>query len=147
MAKTRTAGEPSGKSKATILVAEDNAEDSALLERALRKAGFAGGISLVSDGSETLRYLESSGPNPMNPLPDLIILDLKMPRVDGLEVLRRLRDNPQWATIPAVILSGFSELAQVKQAYELGAKTFFLKPVQPKDLEELMSRFFRMLIP
>jgi CheY-like chemotaxis protein len=150
MAKATSAKEPPGKPCGTILVAEDNGEDAALLERALRKAGFNGGIALTRDGEETLRYLETataSGSDPLNPVPDLLILDLTMPRMDGLEVLRRLKDNPRWTGIPAVILSGFNELPQVRKAYELGAKTFFLKPLQVHDLEELMSRFFRILIP
>ncbi len=124
-----------------VLVAEDNPDDALLLRRALEKAGIRSRLKIVSDGEEMLLYLQGRGAFANRhtcPLPSLIILDLKMPRKSGLEVLEWLGNNPQFAVVPTIVLSASNLEADVRAAYDLGANTYFVKPTTFDELVETM---------
>ena len=115
-----------------ILLVEDNADDEALTLRALNKSKIANTIVVVRDGAEALDYLFCTGPyadrNPLD-LPQVILLDLKLPKVDGLEVLRRLRAEPRTHMLPVVILTSSKEEQDLVNAYSSGANSYVRKPV------------------
>src|SRR4029077_18857526 len=124
----------------TVLIVEDDPSDSALLVRALRRAGFAGAILAVCDGIGAQAYLNgASGYEDRQkfPLPDLMIVDLYLPQLPGLELIRWLKSQPRFARIVPVILTGSPFGAEVVDAYKLGAETFFVKPFQKSELEIL----------
>ncbi len=115
-----------------ILLVEDNPDDEALTIRALKKNFIANPVVVVRDGAEALDYLFAEGQyhdrNP-NQLPVLILLDLKLPKVDGLEVLRRLRAESLTQLIPVVVLTTSNEERDMLESYSLGANSYVLKPV------------------
>ena len=122
----------------TILVAEDNRDDRLFIERAFRKAGVKGPIQLVHDGEEAIAYLNGDGKfadREEFQYPTFIVMDLKMPKVNGLEVLENLKKNPLWAVIPTVILSASSDQDDIKKAYLLGASAYHVKPIRSEDLQ------------
>ena len=124
-----------------VLVAEDNPDDALLLRRALEKAGIRARLKIVSDGEEMLLYLEGRGAfanRTTNPLPSLVILDLKMPRKSGLEVLAWMGENPDLSVVPTIVLSASNLEADVRAAYNLGANTYFVKPTTFEELVETM---------
>lgn len=124
-----------------VLVAEDNPDDALLLRRALDKAGIIARVKIVSDGEEMLLYLQGRGAyanRAASPLPSLIILDLKMPRKSGLEVLEWINENPDVAVVPTIVLSASNLEKDVRAAYNLGANTYFVKPTTFDELVETM---------
>jgi CheY-like chemotaxis protein len=124
-----------------VLVAEDNPDDALLLRRALEKAGIRARLKIVSDGEEMLLYLQGLGAfanRATNPLPSLVILDLKMPRKSGLEVLAWMGENPELSVVPTIVLSASNLDADVRSAYNLGANTYFVKPTTFDELVETM---------
>ena len=124
-----------------VLVAEDNPDDALLLRRALEKAGIHARLKLVSDGEEMLLYLQAKGAyadRASNPMPSLIILDLKMPRRSGLEVLAWLSENSELSVVPTIVLSASNLDKDVRTAYDLGANTYFVKPSTFEELVETM---------
>ena len=124
-----------------VLVAEDNPDDALLLRRALDKAGIIARVKVVADGEEMLLYLQGRGAyanRSSSPLPSLIILDLKMPRKSGLEVLQWINENPDVAVVPTIVLSASNLEKDVRAAYNLGANTYFVKPTTFEELVETM---------
>ena len=124
-----------------VLVAEDNPDDALLLRRALEKAGISARVKIVADGEEMLLYLQGRGAyanRSSSPLPSLIILDLKMPRKSGLEVLEWINQNPDVAVVPTIVLSASNLEKDVRAAYNLGANTYFVKPTTFEELVETM---------
>lgn len=124
-----------------VLVAEDNPDDALLLRRALEKAGIAARVKIVADGEEMLLYLQGRGAyasRASSPLPSLIILDLKMPRKSGLEVLEWINENPDVAVVPTIVLSASNLEKDVRAAYNLGANTYFVKPTTFEELVDTM---------
>jgi CheY-like chemotaxis protein len=125
-----------------VLVAEDNPDDALLLRRALDRAGIRSRLKIVNDGEELLLYLQGRGAYANRescPVPSLIILDLKMPRKGGLEVLEWLNENRDLAVVPTIVLSASNLEEDVRSAYHLGANTFFLKPSTFDELVETMK--------
>ena len=114
-----------------ILLVEDNISDIELTKRALAKNRITNELVVAEDGQEALDYLFGTGQPPSTdlPLPTLILLDLKLPRVDGLEVLRRLRANPRTRRVPIVILTSSKEEQDVAASYDLGVNSYIRKPV------------------
>jgi CheY-like chemotaxis protein len=114
-----------------ILLVEDNTSDIELTKRALAKSHITNELVVAEDGQEALDYLFGQGdPSSSDlPLPTLILLDLKLPKVDGLEVLRRLRANPQTHRVPIVILTSSKEEQDVAASYDLGVNSYIRKPV------------------
>lgn len=124
-----------------VLVAEDNPDDALLLRRALDKDGIIARVKIVADGEEMLLYLQGLGAyanRSASPLPSLIILDLKMPRMSGLEVLQWINENPDVAVVPTIVLSASNLEKDVRAAYNLGANTYFVKPTTFEELVETM---------
>lgn len=121
----------------TILIAEDSVNDRKLLHLALQRNPRRVEIHEATDGTEVVDYLNGDGRKFHNriksPLPDLIILDLKMPKMDGMEVLRWLRKHPTFARIPVVMLSGSGLEKDVDEAYRLGVHSYIQKPSDFKD--------------
>lgn len=122
-----------------ILLVEDNPDDEALTLRALKKNNIMNEVIVVHDGVEALDYLFCTGPysgRDINHQPQLILLDLKLPKVDGKEVLRRLRDDPRTRLQPVVILTTSNEESDILASYQLGANSYIRKPV---DFEQFIE--------
>lgn len=115
-----------------ILLVEDNAEDAEMTLRALRKHNLANKVHWVKDGAEALEYLFRSGPyaERASRQPRLVLLDIKMPKVDGIEVLRRLKGHADTRTIPVVVMTSSNEERDVIESYRLGVNSYIVKPVQ-----------------
>jgi CheY-like chemotaxis protein len=131
---------PNRKSE-PILIAEDDPRDVLLLKRALQKNGVKAGIRFVADGVEAMNYLSGKAPyanRAANPFPGIIYVDLKMPRLDGLEFLRWMRNNPQHLIIPVIVFSASTLESDIKSAYELGAHAYIPKPQTFDELVEVV---------
>jgi DNA-binding response OmpR family regulator len=118
-----------------ILLVEDDPDHEALAIRALRKANVANEIRTARDGAEALEFMEGivSGKNPP---PQLVLLDLKLPKVDGLEVLRAIRANDRTALLPVVVLTSSDEERDIVASYRLGVNSYIRKPVNFTDFAE-----------
>jgi CheY-like chemotaxis protein len=126
----------------TILHVEDDPNDTLLLAHAFRKAGVIFEIQAVSDGDQAMEYLRgvnAFSDRKKHPMPQLILLDLKMPRVSGFDVLAWLRANDSFKQLPVVVLSSSNHDADIKRAYDLGAKSYLVKPVGFEALVELVK--------
>jgi CheY-like chemotaxis protein len=115
-----------------ILVVEDNDDDVALIRRAFRKTSVTKRVEVARGGAEALAYLFGRPPyddRTRYPLPDLVLLDLKMPRMDGFEVLEIIKSASRTRRIPVVVLTSSSESKDVGRSYDLGANSYLVKPV------------------
>ena len=115
-----------------ILIVEDSAEDLELALRALRKANLASRIEVARDGQDALDFLFCTGAHvdrQVEDKPGVVLLDLKLPKVDGLEVLQRLKSDARTRTIPTVVLTSSNERADIQKSYELGVNSYVVKPV------------------
>ncbi|MDB6137864.1 MAG: two-component system response regulator [Verrucomicrobiaceae bacterium] len=115
-----------------ILLVEDNPDDLELTIRALRKAHLANRIQITRDGAEALEFIYGEGRyagRDISNLPKLILLDLKLPLVDGLEVLQRIKADPLTSAIPTVVLTSSKEQSDVLASYRLGVNSYIVKPV------------------
>ena len=129
------------KSK-TILLVEDNPSDVGLTRRALEKSHISNEMIVVEDGQEALEYLFGSDPLKdldQNELPALILLDLKLPKVDGLQVLSRIRSEDRTRRLPVVILTTSSEEDDIARSYDLGANSYIRKPVDFKQFVDAVQ--------
>lgn len=123
----------------TILLVEDNPDDAALTLRAFKKHNIVNEIIVAGDGVEALDYLFATGAyvgRDNNVMPQLVLLDLKLPKLGGLEVLRRLRANECTRLLPVVILTSSDEEQDIMEGYNLGANSYIRKPV---DFDEFME--------
>src|SRR5262245_26088323 len=114
-----------------ILVAEDEETDALILRMAAKQAGLANPLVVVHDGSDVVTYLEGAGQyadRALHPLPALLILDLKMPRMTGFDVLSWLGTHPHFKRLPAVVLSSSCQDSDVAKARDLGAREYHVKP-------------------
>ena len=111
----------------SILLVEDNPMDLDLTLRAFARRKLTNTISIARDGQEALDFIAAWETG--TPVPVVILLDINLPKVDGLEVLRQLRAHPRFGTIPVVMLTTSAEHEDVKTAYELGANSYIVKPV------------------
>jgi CheY-like chemotaxis protein len=117
---------------AVILIAEDSEDDVLLIRRAFRKTRLPKRVEVVRDGAQAVDYLLGQPPyddREQHPLPSLIILDLKMPRVSGFEVLEVIKGSPLTRRIPVVVLTSSRENEDIKHCYDLGANSYLVKPV------------------
>lgn len=125
-----------------ILLVEDNEDDIELTLHALRKENLANHIHIARDGGEALEFLFCDGAFADRSLdcpPKLVLLDLKLPKVDGMEVLRRLKGNPRTKTIPVVILTSSREERDLVDGYGLGANSYIQKPVDFDQFRETVK--------
>lgn len=125
-----------------FLVAEDDENDRFFLSRAFLDAKAHGALMFVADGEEAVDYLGGSGKfaeRARFPYPDVLVLDLKMPRLDGFEVLRWMRSRSACRCIPVIVLSGSNRQEDVRRAFELGANSYLKKPCNSGQLVELAS--------
>ena len=115
-----------------ILIVEDTEQDLELALRALRKANLTNHIQVARDGEEALQFLFCEGPHADRKIengPKVILLDLKLPKYDGLEVLRRVKNDPRTRSIPVVVLTSSKEQKDVVESYKLGVNSYIVKPV------------------
>ena len=125
----------------TILIAEDDEDYQFILERAIRDVGIANPLRMLRDGQQVIDYLAGSGDyanREANPFPSVMFLDLKMPGLNGLDVLRWIRNHPEHGVIPTMMLSSADLDRDVKVAYDLGAHAFFVKPPTLEELQQLL---------
>ena len=116
----------------SILLVEDNPDDEALTVRALKKHNIANSIVVARDGVEAVDYLLGTGQyagRDVSQKPQIVLLDLKLPKMDGIEVLRRIRANPGTETLPVVILTSSKEQSDVIEGYRNGCNSYVRKPV------------------
>lgn len=120
------------KTNHSILLVEDNPDDEALTIRALRKNNITNELVIARDGAEALDYLFGTGKyegRDTSVSPQVTLLDLKLPKIDGLEVLKRLREDPRTELLPVVILTSSNEEQDMLKGYRLGANSYIRKPV------------------
>lgn len=127
--------------KLEIAVIDDAREDLLLAERVVRQCGIVNPVSLYDSGGKVLSYYGPDGPGSKTNRPLLMLVDLVMQPVTGLQLLETWRRLPVSARSFAIILSGYNSLKQVNEAYQLGAKTFLLKPLKPSDLIRALEGF------
>lgn len=108
-----------------ILLVEDNANDAELTLRALKQRNLANRVHLCRDGAEAVDFFADGA----GPVPKVVLLDLKLPKIDGLEVLRRLKQDNRTKSIPIVVLTSSREEPDIERAYALGANSYIVKPV------------------
>lgn len=108
-----------------ILLVEDNPSDAELTLRALKQRNLANQVRLCRDGAEALQFFEDGD----GQVPKVVLLDLKLPKIDGLEVLRQLKSKPHTRSIPIVVLTSSREEPDIERAYALGANSYIVKPV------------------
>jgi two-component system response regulator len=126
-----------------ILFVEDNPDDEALTLRALKQGKIANDVVIVRDGAEALDYLFATGPHSgrdSTAMPAVILLDLKLPKIDGLEVLRRVRNDPRTRLLPVVILTSSKEEKDRVNSYALGANSYIRKPVNFNQFAEAVRQ-------
>ena len=122
-------------SSRSILLVEDNPDDEHLTIRALRRGAISNEILVARDGEEALNLVFS-----LNPLPCVVLLDLKLPKVDGLEVLRQIRAHERVCVLPVVILTSSSEDRDIVESYSLGANSYVRKPVEIDPFTEAVRQ-------
>ncbi len=126
-----------------ILLVEDNPDDELLTLRALKKANVANHIEVVRDGAAALDFMFGVGAfagRDVTDTPQLILLDLKLPKIDGLRVLERIRADERTRRVPVVILTSSTEPVDIKSGYDLHANSFVSKPVNFQDFSEVVRR-------
>jgi CheY-like chemotaxis protein len=130
-------------SSVEILLVEDNAQDLELTLRALRKANLANFIHVVHDGAEALEFLFCEGAYAARKIedhPKVILLDLKLPKLNGLQVLKRIKSDPRTRTIPVVVLTSSKEQNDVVESYHLGVNSYLVKPVNFERFAEAVQQ-------
>ena len=126
-----------------VLIVEDNATDAELTMRELKKHNLANNLVWVKDGAEALDFLFARGryaDRSINSKPKIILLDLRLPKVDGLEVLTKIKADPRTREIPVVVLTSSKEDKDIKESYKRGANSFIVKPVNFDSFSEVVTR-------
>ncbi len=125
-----------------ILLVEDNPDDETLTLQALKKSNIRNQVTVVRDGAEALDYLFCTGPyadRDRNNMPEVVLLDIKLPKMDGLEVLKRLRTDDRTKRLPVVLLTSSSEEQDIIDGYNFGANSYVRKPVEFTKFTEAVS--------
>jgi DNA-binding response OmpR family regulator len=125
---------------AAVLLVEDNPDDEELTLRGLRQANLTNLVDVARDGQEALDYLFGNHAQAAKPVPVVVLLDLMLPRVDGFEVLRRIRAEKRTRRVPVVILTSSSEDRDVINGYDLGANSYVRKPVQFEEFAAAIAQ-------
>jgi CheY-like chemotaxis protein len=126
-----------------ILLVEDNPDDEALTIRALKKHNIANEVIVARNGAEALDYFFGTGSyegRDLTNAPALVLLDLKLPKIDGLEVLRRLRADERWRLLPVVVLTSSKEEVDLAESYGCGANSYIRKPVDFEQFSEAIRQ-------
>jgi CheY-like chemotaxis protein len=123
-----------------VLLIEDNPDDEELILRGLRDTNLTNPVDVARDGQEALDYLFGKHDQPPKPLPVLVLLDLILPRVDGFEVLKRIRAEERTRRVPVVILTSSSEDRDLINGYDLGANSYVRKPVQFEEFATAIAQ-------
>jgi CheY-like chemotaxis protein len=129
-----------------ILLVDDSDSDIALLQQAFTKAGMHRPIQVVRDGVDAMSYLLGRGEfadRSHYPMPSILIIDVNMPRLNGLELLTWLRTQPDFNHLMIIVLTGDARIEAVNHAYHLGANSYLQKPMRHEDLVDLVQCFFR----
>jgi two-component system response regulator len=134
-----------------ILLVEDNPQDAELMMRAFKKRNFANRLFAVEDGEEALDFIFCRGQYTERDIahpPKVILLDIKLPKLNGLEVLREIKSDPRTRSIPVVMVTSSREDPDIKSAYELGANSYVVKPVEFDAFTDAMSHlgFYWLLV-
>jgi len=119
----------------SILLVEDNPDDERLTLRALRRAKITNPIQVARNGEEALATISAS-----DPLPSVVLLDLKLPKIDGLDVLRRIRTDDRTKLLPVVVLTSSSEERDIVESYNLGANSYVRKPVDVGQFNDAVGQ-------
>jgi two-component system, response regulator len=119
-----------------ILIVEDDPNDQELILRALKRLNLANPVLIANDGQEALYILHGTG----QPLPALVLLDLKLPKINGFEVLAKLRRDQRTRHLPVVILSSSSELEDIQRTYDTGANSYVRKPVSISEFNQAIAQ-------
>lgn len=130
------------KKQITVLLVEDDLNDIFLVKRAFKMARIQNPLQVATDGLEAIHYLRGEGKfadREAYPLPKLIVMDIKMPRKTGFEVLEWVKHDPLLRRIPIVIVSSSDSLADINRAYELGANAYMVKPMDYRAVEHLFE--------
>jgi len=126
----------------SILQVEDDDNDVMFLKLALESAGVTVPLRIAVDGQEAIDYLSGTAPftdRQAYPEPSLVLLDLRIPRIPGLEVLKWIRKQPALKKIPVLVLTSSDAKRDIEDAYRLGANSYFVKPINPRDLLEIVE--------
>ena len=123
-----------------LLLVEDNADDELMILRALKKNNIKNKVVVLRDGAQALDYFFGQDKNSSRPLPQLVLLDLKLPKVDGLEVLKRLRSEEKTKFLPVVILTSSGEPRDLVEGYAAGANSYVRKPVDFNQFAEAVRQ-------
>src|SRR5215469_46484 len=129
-------------SKYTILLVEDEENDAKLLEMAFKRNGILNPVHWAKDGLEAIAYLNGEGAyanRELYPFPEVLLLDLKMPRMNGLELLAWIREHPDFKVIPTIIMTSSRLDLDIQKAYELGANTYMIKPSSFAELARMVQ--------
>ncbi|HEX6549079.1 MAG TPA: response regulator [Gammaproteobacteria bacterium] len=129
--------------RTTILLAEDDQNDVMLIKRAFSKSHVINPIACVENGEEAVAYLSGQGDyadRERHPLPFMMLLDLKLPRLSGHEVLKWLREQPGLKRLPVVVLTSSREPSDINRAYEIGANSYLVKPVVFEEFSTLLKQ-------
>lgn len=127
----------------TILLVEDNPDDEALTLRALKKHNFSHTVDVVRDGAEALDYVFGKGDyadKDISNVPQLILLDIKLPKIDGLEVLKTIRESEEYKHIPIVMLTTSTDESDIVTSYDHGANSFIRKPVDFTEFLDVVNK-------
>src|SRR5262245_31458055 len=125
-----------------VVIAEDDDGHATLVQKNLERAGLINGVQRLKDGQDTLDYLRGEGPYAGQVLqhPPLLLLDIKMPRIDGIEVLRQIRADPRTATVPVIMLTTTDDPREIERCYQLGCNVYITKPVDYQAFIEAIKR-------
>ena len=135
---------------APVLAAEDEETDAYILRYAFEQAGVPNPLTIVSDGQAVVNYLTGAAAysdRVTHPVPALLTLDLKMPRMNGVNVLAWLRDRPEFRDLPVIVISSSSDEADISEARSLGARDYFVKPHLLDDFVEIARTIQRRWLP
>ena len=123
-----------------ILLAEDNPGDVKLTRKALEHGDILNNLHVVENGVETMQFLRSEGPFAGTPMPDLLLLDLNMPKKDGRTVMEEMDDDPELRRIPVVVLTSSDAEEDIARSYELNANAYLTKPVDFDGFVDIVTR-------
>jgi CheY-like chemotaxis protein len=124
----------------TILIVEDDENDATFIRRAFVRAGVPNPVRWVQNGEEALAYLKGEGTyadREQNPFPRVIITDLKMPQMDGLQLLQWIAANPKYRVVPTIVFTSSTAQSDVNHAFERGASAYIVKPVDIRELDQV----------